>query len=296
MTAALSLSETERERRGFGITCFSAVIEEIGREGFADRLLDFLDCTVGADLCTIFQLRDHELTEVASTCHGDVEAMSKLDLTAYDVKRQQSQNRLSSARVNVCNIAGTNEALLDRSHKRQRIMICAQKPQAFYCLHILRLAHRGRIPDSKMDHLREVADLLVSLVAQHVEIQVRKPNLTPALTSLDEIQKCIRSATDLSRREGEVCARLLYGYSHCGIALDLGIGKETVMTYRKRFYQRLGIGSPRELLMWYLALWSALHGRARTDDVYLRSPAERDTGAPSKLPRSVGASVVSALV
>src|SRR5207248_737958 len=131
--------------------------------------------------------------------------------------------------------------------------------------------------------------------AQHIEIQVGKPNLTPALTSLDEIQKCIRSATDLSRREAEVCARLLYGYSHCGIALDLGIGKETVMTYRKRSYQRLGIGSPRELLMWYLALWSALHGPAGTDDVDLRNPTKHNSNVRSKL-RSLGeAPVVSAL-
>jgi DNA-binding CsgD family transcriptional regulator len=125
-----------------------------------------------------------------------------------------------------------------------------------------------------MDHLREIADLLVSLVAQHIELQVRKPNLTPALTSLDEIQECISSATDLSRREGEVCARILYGYSSCGIALDLGIGKETVMTYRKRSYLRPGIGSQRELLMWYLALWSALNGRTGPNDVDLLTHTE----------------------
>jgi DNA-binding CsgD family transcriptional regulator len=296
MTAALSLGETERrQRRVFGISCFSAVIEEIGREGFADRLLDFLDCTVGADHCAIFQLRDHELTEVGSACHSGAAAMSKSDLTPYDVKRQQSQTRLPSARVDVCNIADANEARLDGLHKRQRIMICAQKPKAFYCLRILRLAHRGRIPDGKMDHLREIADLLVSLVAQHIELQVRKPNLTPALTSLDEIQECISSATDLSRREGEVCARILYGYSSCGIALDLGIGKETVMTYRKRSYQRLGIGSQRELLMWYLALWSALRGRTGANDVDLLTHTELNSRIRSKLPRVAAIPAVPAL-
>jgi DNA-binding NarL/FixJ family response regulator len=295
MKEALSLSETERrQHRVFGISRFSAVIEEIGREGFTDSLLDFLDCTIGADHCAIFQFKDHELTEVASACHSDVEPMSKSGLTLYDVKCQQRQTKLPSARVDVCNIAGANEARLDGLHRRQRIMICAQKPKAFYCLRILRLVHPGRIPDGKMDDLREIADLLISLVAQHVEIQVRKPNLTPALTSLDEIQKCIRSAADLSRREGEVCARLLYGYSHCGIALDLGIGKHTVMTYRKRSYQRLGIGSPRELLMWYLALWSALHGRTETNDVDLRSSVENNSNIRSKLPKLEVAPIVLA--
>nr|ART90100.1 hypothetical protein [uncultured bacterium] len=32
--------------------------------------------------------------------------------------------------------------------------------------------------------------------------------------------------------------------------------EETVKTYRKRAYQRLAIGSERELLTWYLARWN----------------------------------------
>ena len=37
-------------------------------------------------------------------------------------------------------------------------------------------------------------------------------------------------------------------------ALDLEVGEETVATYRKRAYQRLGIGSRHELFQLYLAL------------------------------------------
>ena len=53
-----------------------------------------------------------------------------------------------------------------------------------------------------------------------------------------------------------MCARILYGLSSVGIALDLTVSEETVKTYRKRAYQRLAIGSERELLTWYLAHWS----------------------------------------
>jgi DNA-binding CsgD family transcriptional regulator len=64
----------------------------------------------------------------------------------------------------------------------------------------------------------------------------------------------------LPRREAEVCARILYGMSSVGIALDLSVSEETVKTYRKRAYQRLNIGSERELLTWYLARWSRWRG------------------------------------
>ncbi len=242
----------------------SEIVEAIGREGFAEQVLDYLNRYIGADHCAIFQLKNYELSEVASASLVGAAMMPKSDLTSYEVKRQLSQVGSSGARVDVCNITGTENT---RSiGKRQRIMICEQKANASYCLRILRSAQRESLSEPQVEYLRLIAHLLISFVARHVDLFERKPNLTPALTSLEEIQSCVIGATDLSRREGEVCARILYGLSSCGIALDLGIGKESVMTYRKRAYQRLGIGSQRELLMWYLALWSTLHGGKAVGD------------------------------
>jgi DNA-binding CsgD family transcriptional regulator len=73
---------------------------------------------------------------------------------------------------------------------------------------------------------------------------------------LPEIESCIVATSPLPRREAEVCARILYGLSSVGIALDLSVSEETVKTYRKRAYQRLVIGSERELLTWYLSHWN----------------------------------------
>jgi hypothetical protein len=53
----------------------------------------------------------------------------------------------------------------------------------------------------------------------------------------------------------------LFGISSAGIALDLGIGEETVMPYRKRAYMRLSIATQRELLLWYVSEWSGRQGR-----------------------------------
>jgi DNA-binding CsgD family transcriptional regulator len=102
--------------------------------------------------------------------------------------------------------------------------------------------------------LTVVAPLLVSLVAKHAEIIGAARSLAHAPSSLDLIIQCMADTPNLSRREIDVCARFLYGMSSIGIELDLGIGEESVKTYRKRAYQRLGIGSPRELLTWYLDL------------------------------------------
>jgi DNA-binding NarL/FixJ family response regulator len=82
-------------------------------------------------------------------------------------------------------------------------------------------------------------------------------DLSRALTSLDVIEKRLtQGEPELPRREMQVCARILYGMSSTGIALQLGIGEETVMTYRKRAYQRFGIACQRALLIRYLRLWN----------------------------------------
>ncbi|MCL4680097.1 MAG: helix-turn-helix transcriptional regulator [Rhodocyclaceae bacterium] len=51
----------------------------------------------------------------------------------------------------------------------------------------------------------------------------------------------------LSRRELAVAARVLAGMTSEGIAADLGIGLQSVLTYRKRAYAKLGVCGQREL-------------------------------------------------
>src|SRR5690606_32985228 len=96
--------------------------------------------------------------------------------------------------------------------------------------------------------------LLISLLAKHAATLMSRPNVVRAVTCRDEIEDCLVTMTSFPKREVEVCARILHGMSSIGIALDLGVGEETVRTYRKRSYQRLQIASERELLVWYLDL------------------------------------------
>ena len=55
-------------------------------------------------------------------------------------------------------------------------------------------------------------------------------------------------APSLSARERDVCALIASGLTSEGIALELGVGINTVLTYRKRAYARLGISSQNELM------------------------------------------------
>jgi DNA-binding CsgD family transcriptional regulator len=51
----------------------------------------------------------------------------------------------------------------------------------------------------------------------------------------------------LTARERDVCANILLGFSSEAIACELAISLNSVLTYRRRAYQRLGITSQNEL-------------------------------------------------
>ena len=57
----------------------------------------------------------------------------------------------------------------------------------------------------------------------------------------------MKVAPQLSPREIEVCVRIMLGITSEGIGIDLGISRNTVLTYRKRAYARLNISSQNQL-------------------------------------------------
>ena len=111
--------------------------------------------------------------------------------------------------------------------------------------------------DDAVANLEALASPLLSIVGKHTSAVWQRRLLLGSLKSLDEIEQAVAAAPPfLPRREAQVCSRILYGISSLGIALELGVSEETVVTYRKRAYHRLGIGTQRELLMWYVSFWS----------------------------------------
>nr|WP_314562367.1 helix-turn-helix transcriptional regulator [uncultured Pseudomonas sp.] len=57
----------------------------------------------------------------------------------------------------------------------------------------------------------------------------------------------------LTVQELEVCAGLLQGMTHLGIAAQLGVKESTIKTYRNRAFDRFGIHFRSELFAMFLA-------------------------------------------
>ncbi len=247
----------------------SWLIESLGSMSFDRRLMDYLSSTCGAEHCATYQFTEHApLVIFATSLDGsDVakrnvaqylrkqywrhdgmffESGHNIELPEYEIGRLETR-KIEDVRF--------RSEIYAHDGIVERVRITGSGTEATISLSVLKTVSRGRFSDLEIDQLRSAAPLLLSLLCKHASLVGHKLDMRRILSDLTFVEHVLaREADSLPRREAEVVARILFGMSTLGIALELGISEETVMTYRKRVYGRLSLGSQRELLLWYLHL------------------------------------------
>lgn len=243
------------------------VIEDIGTDRFAPQLMSLLHRMCGADHCAIYRLEENSLDQlfVGSAGGGNRvrdEASRYIDLEYWrrDPAICEARSRVQlqepvMIQVEIDTLGDVDLRNAIFPHVRERLFVAGRRRAASYGLSILRADTRSPYADENVNFVLSSADMLVSLLAKHVELSQWRSDYAFRLSSLAEIERCLVAHTEMPRRQVEVCSRILYGMSTTGVALDLGIGEESVKSYRKRAYERLSIGTERELLNWYITLW-----------------------------------------
>lgn len=124
----------------------------------------------------------------------------------------------------------------------ERVSIIQRGAHAWRVINVARHRSTGIFSDRELDALLGLARLaLPMLPLNRRRAEARSPSAHHVERRLQHL------FPSLTRREQEVCARATMGMSVEATAIDLGIAKTSVMTYRKRSYQRLGITSVHEL-------------------------------------------------
>ena len=262
-----------------GTPDISSVINAIGNVDFESELSSFLYRRYGAEHFAVLRFTPERPFEVVAvsldgtdTAHRQIglyldRQYWRFDPNAIEAQRMIGKHATSLMRLNIGNLPDRDmrDSLYGRTRICERVLLCGGGDDYTIGLSVLRPEARGVFAEAEIDSLGQNCETLLAILNKHVSLVSRRSELTAALTSVDEILSYIDLApANLPRREAEVCARLIGGVSALGIALELGISEETVNTYRKRSYQRLGIASQRELLLWYLALWGTGHHSERS--------------------------------
>jgi DNA-binding CsgD family transcriptional regulator len=112
-------------------------------------------------------------------------------------------------------------------------------------LNLYRSAQRGRFVVTDFAAVLECADVVFALLAKHDAQRIGAGGTGEADVFAQRLRRLMPK---LPPRELDVCVGIMQGKSSEAIALALGISVNTVLTYRKRAYARLGITSHNELM------------------------------------------------
>lgn len=100
----------------------------------------------------------------------------------------------------------------------------------------------GREAAQRMELARPI---LEAAIRRHIEL-MEQATRTVVAPSLDAVLQWAREC-GLSEREAEVAAGLATGLSQSDIARRFGVSLNSVITYRRRAYQKLGVSDRRQL-------------------------------------------------
>ena len=128
---------------------------------------------------------------------------------------------------------------------RYRMSIVRRVQDEFFKVSFHRTSAVGPFQPDRLFDLAEHIDLLCSLIARHERSSPANLGTRAALHCGHILG---RRCPQLTNREREVCSLIVAGMSSEAIALELGIGINTVLTFRRRAYARLNISSQNELL------------------------------------------------
>lgn len=119
-----------------------------------------------------------------------------------------------------------------------------------------RMAGSEHYSPAERERLERILPLVTAFIAAHFRLVRNTPvasddGVVPRDRTRSLVHTIIGRRVEpfdrLTGREREVCERIVLGYTSIGIGLDLDIGLASVLTYRKRAYEKLGIGCQNEL-------------------------------------------------
>lgn len=141
------------------------------------------------------------------------------------------------------------EAILQSNGIIDKFATAFWRNDVCYYVNYYRMIGQDAFSRSARDELSAVGDLLSKILARHFESSTSGQSFGAPISyeSLSRMVQELPSVSRLTTREAQVCALILMGCSSEAIALRLEIAVNSVLTYRRRAYERLSITSQNEL-------------------------------------------------
>ncbi|MES2529472.1 MAG: LuxR C-terminal-related transcriptional regulator [Pseudomonadota bacterium] len=119
-------------------------------------------------------------------------------------------------------------------------VVSAEVDGGLFALNVYRHTHQRALRDAELADFGALGSILMAMTRKHLSMAPDKSADRP----VDRLQAL---RPDLTPRELQICALILDGMTHDGIAAHTGLGLPTVKTYRNRAFTKLDIHFKSEL-------------------------------------------------
>lgn len=128
----------------------------------------------------------------------------------------------------------------------EKLSISRKAGNEMLVLNVYARADQSGFSPTQIDRICQFAPTVLPLLALHFRL-LGEGDAQPSM-SVAQMEDCVAwTFPSLTPREVAVCARSILGVTAEGIAIDLGIGQTSVLTYRRRAYARLNINSINQM-------------------------------------------------
>ncbi|MFC3580072.1 helix-turn-helix transcriptional regulator [Sphingomonas hylomeconis] len=234
---------------------YEKLLQAIGTEEFGSTVRDsVMTVTAGARRVYLFEAKGRLETSLQYySCEPGVTDLFPLYSKSYlqldpihdACRATPACSDLAYQRIRPSDIAsaGFRRRIFDDAGIIERVSIVQRGSDAWRALSVARHKSDGYFTDDEVTALINLAWLALPMLPMN-----RARAETARELSVPQLEDRFGARfPDLTRREREVCARAAVGMTVEATALDLGVGKASVLTYRQRAYGRLSVTSPYQL-------------------------------------------------
>lgn len=230
------------------MSAISRIIETMGSPDFGDLALAHLNAWIPVSWWSVFRL--HENRPPSMPASGSYrhpnntgeswkayrDTLYRNDLTFLEAKDQVRYSPAMLLHWNAKEIPRPHrERIYTRHNLRERLsLVCRDHDDGLLAINLYRHEELKPFGSLEIDAIGSAAALLLTCVRRHLDLAGVPEETNTSLGSL-------------TKREREVCERLLKGWTYDGIAVDMGVSPGTVKTYRNRAFERLGINHRNQL-------------------------------------------------
>jgi DNA-binding CsgD family transcriptional regulator len=235
------------------------VVKSIGTDSYGQTCLAFLERSLSAEHWALFRFRSGSPLKcvAAASVHHRAAALENIDRFVVrchnvdpSVKAASKHNPMATlTKLDINDIEDAQyRHCFELTRVRERVSLFSWIGNDLYQLSAFRGPRVSRFTPAEMNNFAALAELLL-VTAQKHEVILEQRRGVPRHLDIKGIERLLKMRMpSLSTRECEVCARAIVGKTIEGTSLDLDIRRTSVITYRQRAYQKLGISRTNELV------------------------------------------------